>query len=99
MEAYKGRDILEIPKGISSRAFKKKVRSWVRLYDLHGPDVLKHKGQNTMRTPEEKMTIVAEALAGINVNNKTTKNVAENFTNFDYLVCSSLLCGKMSFVR
>ena len=35
----------------------------------------------------------------INVNNKTTKNVAENFTNFDYLVCSSLLCGKMSFVR
>ncbi len=81
VEAYKGRDILEIPEGISSRAFKKKVRSWVRLYDLHGPDVLKHKGQN------------------INVNNKTTKNVAENFTNFDYLVCSSLLCGKMSFVR
>ena len=37
--------------------------------------------------------------SGVNVNNKTTKNVAENFTNFAYLVCSSLLCGKMSFVR
>ena len=74
VEAYKGRDILEIPKGISSRAFKKKVRSWVRLYDLHGPDVLKHKGQNTMRTPDEKMTIVVEALAGNPINTISIKH-------------------------
>ena len=50
---------------------------------------------------DDDMPGVPGSAAGslINVNNKTTKNVAENFTNFDYLVCSSLLCGKMSFVR
>lgn len=88
------------------------IKYLIRLLDKHGEEILRQ-DKNRYYSPDLKKKIINKILIEhfsvtetaieyglpINVNNKTTKNVAENFTNFDYLVCSSLLCGKMSFVR
>lgn len=68
IEQYKNDESLSIPKGANPRSFKKKVRTWVRMYELHGPDVLKHKAQNTEWNAEKRMEIVAEVLAGNSIN-------------------------------
>ncbi len=64
VEAYKNGGEIEIPKGVNPKIFKDKVRLWRRMYDLHGPEVLKHKSQNTEWNAEKRMEIVAQVLAG-----------------------------------
>ncbi len=73
VEAYKTGRQIEVPKGIKSGDFKRNVRIWVRLYDLHGADVLKRKAQNTEWTAEKRMEIVAEVLAGNSIKSTAIK--------------------------
>ena len=46
VEAYKGFGSVPIPRGVNPKDFKIKVRIWVRLYELHGAEALRHKAQN-----------------------------------------------------
>ena len=52
------------PDGVTIRNFRDNVRLWVRLFDLYGPDGLKHKRFNKDWTKEEKYELVAKVLAG-----------------------------------
>lgn len=48
----------------NQREFSHKVREWVRIYELHGIDGLKHKPSNKDWTKEEKFDLVSKVLAG-----------------------------------
>ena len=63
----------ETPDGVTPRAFRGKIREWVRIEDAQGPEALKHKGQNKIWTPDEKLELVLQALAGNSI-----KSVAFN---------------------
>ena len=52
------------PDGVTIKNFRNKVRLWVRLFDLYGPDGLKHKRFNKDWTKEERYELVAKVLAG-----------------------------------
>ena len=47
------------------------IRQWVRAEDANGPEVLKHKNCNKAWTPEERLEIVMQVIAG-----KSNKSVA-----------------------
>lgn len=49
---------------MTQRTFNGKVRIWVRVFDIHGVDGLKHKSSNRIWTPEEKYDLIAKVLAG-----------------------------------
>ena len=51
------------PAGTNKRTFRKSIRLWVRLEELHGPEILKH-GNNINWNPEQKLEIVSKVLAG-----------------------------------
>lgn len=48
----------------NQKGFSHKVREWVRIYELHGIDGLKHKPSNKEWTKEEKLDLVSKVLAG-----------------------------------
>ena len=48
----------------NQKEFSHKVREWVRIYELHGIDGLKHKLSNKKWTEEEKFDLVSKVLAG-----------------------------------
>ena len=52
------------PDGVTIRNFRDNVRLWVRLFELYGPDGLKHKQFNKDWTKEERYELVAKVLAG-----------------------------------
>ena len=52
------------PDGITIKNFRDKVRLWVRLFELYGPEGLKHKQFNKNWTKEERYELVAKVLAG-----------------------------------
>ena len=52
------------PEGIKTEKFHDKIRDWVRLEEAHGPEVLKHSEYNMIRTPEEKLELVSQVIAG-----------------------------------
>lgn len=65
VELYREGKWPEIPEGINNaQGFRIKVREWVRLEDLYGPEVLRHKSSNKVWTPEEKLELVSQVLAG-----------------------------------
>ncbi len=43
----------QTPEGINERDFRKTIRLWVRLEELHGPEILKH-GNSINWNPEQK---------------------------------------------
>ncbi len=49
---------------LNNRNFITMIESWVRLYNLHGIDGLKHKQFNKDWTAEERFELVAKVLAG-----------------------------------
>ena len=69
VEAYKEFGTIPIPAGVNPKSFKDKVRIWVRLYETHGPEVLRHGAQNREWNAEKRMKIVAEVLAGNSIKN------------------------------
>lgn len=64
VEMYREGKYPETPEGISEWRFHKTIRQWVRLEDAHGPTVLQHKNQNRVWTPEAKLELVSQVLAG-----------------------------------
>ena len=48
---------------ISQEDFAKRVRLWVRLFDIHGIEALKHKTENKVWSAEEKYDLVAKVMA------------------------------------
>ncbi len=53
----------------NQKGFSHKVREWVRIYELHGIDGLKHKPSNKEWTKEEKFDLVSKVLAGNSIKN------------------------------
>ena len=55
----------ETPIGIKDpKDFHRTIRRWVRMEEANGPEVLKHKGQNKVWKPEERLELVSKVLAG-----------------------------------
>lgn len=52
------------PEGINQEYFHGTIRKWVRLEEAHGPEVLKHSEYNKVWTPEEKLELVSQVIAG-----------------------------------
>ncbi len=65
IEMYRQGQWAETPDGIKdSSNFRDMVRRWVRLEEGNGPEVLKHTGIKKSWTPEEKLEMVSQVLAG-----------------------------------
>ena len=71
VESYRKGIYPETPDGVKAESFKSAVRKWYRLEEAKGPEILRHKGSNKTWTPEEKVALVAEVIAG-----KSNKSVA-----------------------
>ena len=64
VEMYRQGQYPETPTGISEQRFHKTVREWVRIEDACGPYALRHKNTNKVWTPEEKLALISQVLAG-----------------------------------
>lgn len=62
--AYKRGGDLKAPPGCKWHTFKSKVLQWTRIYDMHGPEGLRHKQLNNAFTPYEKLAAVKRIFAG-----------------------------------
>ena len=71
VEMYRSGQWPETPSGIKQANFRKTIRKWARLEDANGSEVLKHKGSNKVWTPEERLELVMQVIAG-----KSNKSVA-----------------------
>lgn len=68
---------------MNQREFNRKVRVWVRVFDIHGVDGLKHKSSNRIWTPEEKYDLIAKVLAGNSIKSTAIEsgiNVGELYS-------------------
>ena len=54
----------ETPEWLTTKRFHQLIRQWVRLEEVHGPEVLRHPNQNKVWSAEEKYELVAKVLAG-----------------------------------
>ena len=52
------------PTGIKEHNFKCTVRRWVRMEEARDSEILKHKNFNKCWTPDEKLELVSQVLAG-----------------------------------
>ena len=64
VEMYRNGIYPETPEGVSEAAFKDAIRKWHRMESSQGPDVLRHKERNKIWTPEAKLELVSQVLAG-----------------------------------
>jgi len=58
----------QTPENVKQKSFRDKVKVWVRLYEKHGADVLKHSDENRNWTPEDKLALINEHKAGKSIN-------------------------------
>lgn len=52
------------PENVKQRSFRKSINEWVRMYDKHGAEVLKHPFENRNWTPEDKLVYINQYKAG-----------------------------------
>ena len=52
------------PENVKQHSFRDKIMKWVRMYDIHGPDVLNHSNVNRKWTPEDKLVLINQYKAG-----------------------------------
>ena len=64
IELYRNGEWPETPDGIKESNFRCMVRRWVRMEDAVNPDVFKRKNFYKKWTPEEKLELVSQVLAG-----------------------------------
>ena len=64
IELYRQGEWAATPKGVKEHNFRNTIRKWVRLEEMHGPEILKHNNHNKVWTPEEKLELVSQVLAG-----------------------------------
>ncbi len=74
VEMYMRGEWPETPPNVSKREFKNTVRLWVRLEEANGPEVLQHKNQNRNWTPEDRLEIVMQVLAGQSIESVAIKS-------------------------
>ena len=54
----------ETPDGIKERNFRIMITRWARMADCQGPEVLRHRNFNKVWSPEEKLELVLQVIAG-----------------------------------
>ena len=54
----------ETPEGIKEHNFRTMIGRWARIEDSQGPDALRHQNFNKTWTPEEKLELISQVLAG-----------------------------------
>ena len=64
VELYRQGKWPDTPIGVTKKSFHTKVREWYRMEEKLGPEALKHKNFNTEWTPEKKLELVSQVLAG-----------------------------------
>lgn len=64
VELYRNGRWPDTPEGINQKNFRKRVKTWAKLADLHGIDALRHPTTCTKYTAEERYNLVARVLAG-----------------------------------
>ena len=64
VELYRQGKWPETPKGIKERNFRIMIGRWVRIEKYQGPEALRHKNFNKIWTPEEKLELISQVLAG-----------------------------------
>lgn len=53
-----------IPEKVKQHSFRYKIREWARMYDKHGPNILKHSNENYKWTPDAKLVLINQYLTG-----------------------------------
>ena len=64
VELYRLGQWPETPEGIKQKNFREMVRQWVKLENANDPEVLQHKSCNKAWTPEDRLEIVMQVIAG-----------------------------------
>jgi len=82
VEMYRQGQYPETPDNLSDTYFHDVVRKWVRIEDARGPDALRHRNSNKIWSPEDKLTLVSQVIAG-----KSNRSVA-----FENGISNGLLC-------
>ena len=54
----------ETPDGVPTQKFRNEIRTWVRMIENNGLEVLHHKPQNKNWTADERLEMVSQVLAG-----------------------------------
>ena len=64
VELYKQGKWPDTPDGIKEKSFRIAVYQWAKIEDSQGPEALRHKNQNKVWTPDEKLELVLKVLSG-----------------------------------
>ena len=65
IELYRQGKWPETPEDITKeKNFHDMIRRWVRIEDANGPEALRHKNFNKVWTPEQKLELVSQVIAG-----------------------------------
>ena len=64
IELYRQGKWPETPPGIKQDNFRIMIRRWVQIENIQGQDALRHKNHNKTWTPEEKLSLVSQVMAG-----------------------------------
>ena len=67
VQKYREGEYPKTPKGINTQNFRSQIRQWVRLEDVHGPEILKHES-NIKWTSEEKLEMISKIKTGKTIN-------------------------------
>ena len=74
VEMYRSGQWPETPDEIKQENFRGMVRKWSRLEDANGPEVLQHKSSNKAWTPEKRLELVMQVVAGKSIKSVATEN-------------------------
>ena len=74
VEMYRCGQWPETPEGCKQKRFRQTIREWVRLEDANGPEVLRHKSSNKAWTPEERLELVMQVMAGKSIKSVALEN-------------------------
>ena len=64
VELYRQGKWPDTPDGVKEKSFRVAVYQWAKIEDSQGPEALRHKNQNKVWTPEEKLELVSKVLSG-----------------------------------
>ena len=56
------------PENVKQKSFRDNVRVWVRMYDKHGKNILKHLDENRQWTVEDKLLLINQYKAGKSIS-------------------------------
>ena len=64
IELYRQGKWPETPEGIKEHNFRTMIGRWARIEDSQGPEALRHQNFNKTWTPEEKLELISQVIAG-----------------------------------